>query len=338
MSTSSRRLVVVAALFATVSAFAPPSVVPRPITDLAAVEEGASASAGQQEQNDVLSGRRTFLQQSAAATLLMPALSSSIILSSQPQPALAATTTEPKVLVLGGTGFVGSRVVQQLQAQGVSVTATSRDGRDGTVALDVTKTADVAKEIENMVRGIGGGGGGTYTAVISCIGSIGSPNDGVVNAASGLAAQGAKAAGVERFVYIGVAPEVKELAKGISFLDDYMKGKTFSQSAIVSSFPSSATLIEPTFIYGGDSFSASPPRVASFYGEFIESLLSSGPVRGITNIAPEGIVKIALEPPVSVDAVAAAAVQGALGQAKGGVLELDTYDKIKAAAAAGSLY
>ena len=68
-----------------------------------------------------------------------------------------------------------------------------------------------------------------------------------------------------------------------------------------------------------------PPRVASFYGEFIETLLSSGLVRGITNLS-SGFVKIALEPPVSVDAVSAAACNAATGKLNTDVL--DTYDKI----------
>ena len=211
-----------------------------------------------------------------------------------------------------------------LQDKGITVVATSRDGRDGTIAFDATTpNINVEKEIESLAKGC--------TAVISCIGAIGTSNDQIVNSATGLAAQGAKAAGVDKFVYISVAPEVKEFAKGIDLLKDYMTGKTFSQNSVVTNFPNGAsTLIEPTFIYGGDSFSLNPPRVASFYGEFIESLLSSGPVRGITNIAPEGFIKIALEPPVPVDAVAGAAVNGALGVVNG---ELSTYDLIKNAAA-----
>jgi hypothetical protein len=86
-----------------------------------------------------------------------------------------------------------------------------------------------------------------------------------------------------------------------------------------------------TFIYGGDSFSVNPPRVASFYGEFIETLLSSGLVRGITNVS-SGFVKIALEPPVSVDSVSAAACNAATGKIDTDVL--DTYDKIKNASEA----
>ena len=152
----------------------------------------------------------------------------------------------------------------------------------------------------------------------------------MTTAATGSAALGAKAANVDHFVYISVAPEVKEFAKDIDFLKPYMQGKTFSQDAVSANFAQKATLIEPTFIYGGDSFNLNPPRVAGFYGEFIEALLPSGPIRAITNVAPEGIVKIALEPPVSVDAVANAAVAGALGKMDTTVL--DTHDKIVTAA------
>ena len=161
--------------------------------------------------------------------------------------AQAASST--KVLVLGGTGFVGSRVVAKLQAMGVEVVSTSRDGRDGTVALDVTAPGtNVASKVESLAKGC--------SAVISTIGAIGTADDATVNAASGLAAQGAKAAGVDRFVYIAVAPEVKEFAKDIDFLKPYLKGKTFSMDSIASAFASSSTLIEPTFIHGGDKFQA----------------------------------------------------------------------------------
>jgi uncharacterized protein YbjT (DUF2867 family) len=313
VSTKASILALCFGLFSKVLSFAPP------IGDL----KGAKTTLrmqpnGQQQQPS----RRNFLHQSATSFLL-PLVASGVTAFSIGLPIPANAVENERVLVLGGTGFVGSRVVQQLRDKGISVTATSRDGRDGTIAFDVTKEGiDVEREMAGLAKG--------YTAVISCIGAIGTPDDGIINAASGLAAKGAKEAGVDRFVYISVAPEVKEFGKGIDLLEDYMKGKTFSQSAIAASFPTGATIIGPTFIYGGDSFNLNPPRVASFYGEFIEGLLSSGPVRGITSIAPEGIIKIALEPPVSVETVAAAAVNGALGPA--GYVELDTYDKIKSAA------
>ena len=135
-------------------------------------------------------------------------------------PVLAAEDlSSTKVLVLGGTGFVGSRVVQSLRGLGVQIVATSRDGRDGTVALDFTAADKTKDAVQKLSEGC--------TAVISCIGSIGTPNDEVINSGTSLAAAGAKAAGVQRFVYITVAPEVREFAKGIDFLEGYMKGRSF---------------------------------------------------------------------------------------------------------------
>jgi NADPH:quinone reductase-like Zn-dependent oxidoreductase len=273
------------------------------------------------------SSRRTFFRESFSSFVLPLVVSGVTTASSLVNNPLVANADDvqslsqrpTKVLVLGGSGFVGSRVVKKLKAQGVEVLSTSTNGRDGTIAFDATqKDIAIVNEIESLSKGC--------TAVISCIGSIGTPNDNSINAATGLAAKGAKAAGVDRFVYISVAPEVKEFAKGIDFLKDYMEGKTFSQDAIESNFPNGKhVFIEPTFIYGGDSFSVNPPRVASFYGEFIETLLSSGIVRGITNVST-GFIKIALEPPVSVDSVSAAACNAATGKISTDVL--DTYDKI----------
>lgn len=266
-------------------------------------------------QNVDGSSRRAFLAGVGSSI----AFGSAVL--TQPLPSFAESPS--KVLVLGGTGFVGSRVVNKLKELGVEVIATSRDGRDGTIPFDVTTAGmNVEKEIATLSKGC--------TAVVSCIGAIGTDNDASINSATGLAALGAKSVGVDKFVYISVAPEVKDFAKNIDFLKPYMMGKSFSRDAVASNFPSSSTLIEPTFIYGGDEFKLNPPRVAGFYGEFIETLLSSGPIRAVTNITPEGFVKVALEPPVSVDAVAAAAVAGALGKAPA---VLDTYDKIKDAAA-----
>jgi hypothetical protein len=185
------------------------------------------------------SSRRSFFRESlssVALPLLVSGLTTTSTLVGNP---LVANADATKVLVLGGSGFVGSRVVQKLKAQGVDVVSTSTNGRDGTVAFDATKSGiDIAKEIESLSKGC--------TAVISCIGSIGTPNDNAINAATGLAAKGAKAAGVKRFVYIAVAPEVKEFAKGIDFLKDYMEGKTFSQDSVESLFPgSSHVFVEP---------------------------------------------------------------------------------------------
>lgn len=226
-----------------------------------------------------------------------------------------------KVLVLGGTGFIGSSVVQQLKDAGISVIATSRDGRDGTVELDILKTDNVADRVKELSTGC--------QAVISCWGAIGTANDNAVNAASGLAAMGAKASGVNRFVSFGIAPEVVQAASGVEFIQPYIQGKQFAKQSVQSLFGESGVIIEPTFVHGGNSFGVNPPRVAGFYGDFIEGILSSSPVRALEGALPRGnIIQVALEPPISVETVASAAVAAALGRV-GSSVSLDTYDKIK---------
>ena len=158
------------------------------------------------------SSRRNFLSLTGSTVLATASL------LTQPETSMADTGdySNAKVLVLGGSGFVGSEVCKQLKALGVEYITTSRDGRGDTKALDFTNSAvNIPNEVESLAKGC--------TAVISCIGAIGTPADDVVNSGTGLAALGAKAAGVENFVYISVAPEVRESAKGVSFLNKYME-------------------------------------------------------------------------------------------------------------------
>jgi hypothetical protein len=232
----------------------------------------------------------------------------------------ASSTVPGNIVVLGGSGFVGSRVVEVLRSMGANVVSTSTDGRDGTIALDLTST-DATSVLKDIFSGVG--------AVVSCVGKIGTADDEAINAATGHAAMAAKTAGVDRFVYITVSPDVKEFASDIDFLAGYMRGKKYSRDAVLEMYGDKATLIEPTFIYGGGSFEVSPPRVPDFYGRVIEGLLSASPVRQLERVISPGIIKIALEPPVPVDDVARAAVAGALGKAPLSIL--DTYDKIKSA-------
>lgn len=276
----------------------------------------AMSEASNSEAVESQSSRRDFFSLTGSSVLA----SASLLVKSQPSIAAGVDYSNAKVLVLGGSGFVGSEVCKKLRALGVDYVATSRDGRGDTKALDFTNSAvNIATEVESLAKGC--------TAVISCIGAINTVDDDVVNSGTGLASLGAKAAGVKNFVYIGVAPEVRDSAKGITFLEKYLNGKQFSENTIKSNFPSEYTIIEPTFIYGGDKFGVNPPRVADGYGKLVEGLLSSSPLRTAASISP-GLIKVALEPPVKVGAVAGAAVSGALGLTQS---TLDTYDKINTA-------
>ncbi|CAM9312308.1 unnamed protein product [Choristocarpus tenellus] len=170
------------------------------------------------------------------------------------------------------------------------------------------------------------------TAVISCIGVIGGNDidlekgNGDVNVAAAFQARSAQ---VRRFVYVSVSKLVPEAING-AVMQGYFNGKKKAEEAIISAFPTEGVLIRPTFIYGGDSFGLTPPRVSDGYGSAIDSLLSSGPLRAMAGASPGLIKVVALSPPVSRDNVALACVAGALGRASG---IFDGADEINSAAA-----
>mmetsp|Transcript_36835 Transcript_36835/g.42844 ORF Transcript_36835/g.42844 Transcript_36835/m.42844 type:complete len:402 (-) Transcript_36835:85-1290(-) len=154
---------------------------------------------------------------------------------------------KPRILVLGGTGAVGKEVRKKLQELDVFVIATSRDGRDDTIALDaVVKKAGLKDEIKNIANK------NKITGVISCIGAIDTPTDSIVNGASGVAAIGAKEANfVKNFVFISISPEVRKKAAKKNEHEEYFAGKLFSEQVIQTQFGADGflyTLIEPSSI------------------------------------------------------------------------------------------
>lgn len=152
-------------------------------------------------------------------------------------------------------------------------------------------------------------------AVVSAIGAIGTSDDERLNGATAeAAATAAAAANVSRFVLVSATPLVAEAGLGSAF-PGYVKGKQRAEAA-VAAFPGSKMILQPTFVHGGDVFSATPPRVSGWYGEKIEGLLGSGVVRAAASVSPAAL-KLALLPPNAVADVAAAAVAGALGKAEG---------------------
>ena len=151
---------------------------------------------------------------------------------------------KPRLLVLGGTGLIGKQVRKDLKNIGFFVIATSRDGRDNTIALDVLKPkVNAVDEVMKLAKE------NKCTGVVSCIGVVGTETDGKVNGANGLAAIGAKKAPfVKNFVAFSIPPEVRKEVKKDSALKAYLSGKDFSDEAITKNFGDSGysfTIIEP---------------------------------------------------------------------------------------------
>eukprot|EP00566_Odontella_aurita_P009153 CAMPEP_0113593090 /NCGR_PEP_ID=MMETSP0015_2-20120614/38225_1 /TAXON_ID=2838 /ORGANISM="Odontella" /LENGTH=514 /DNA_ID=CAMNT_0000499731 /DNA_START=26 /DNA_END=1570 /DNA_ORIENTATION=+ /assembly_acc=CAM_ASM_000160 len=228
--------------------------------------------------------------------------------------------SKEKILVLGGSGFLGQEIIQRLTQMGIPHIATSTSGGDGMTALDLT-----ASGARDRVAEVASG----CSAVISTVGSIGTENDEAVNAASGTAAAGAKLAGVDRFVFVGNAPRVRSLSKNLPFLKGYAKGKEISERRIRENFDDYC-IVQPTFIYGGDEFALNPPRVSTSIGQIAEDILGLYPVAALSEALP-GVLGVATEAPIGVERVAAAAVNAAIGLC-GGKHVLEGRDEIIIAA------
>lgn len=211
-------------------------------------------------------------------------------LASFSTPALA-DDNKGKIVVFGGSGYVGAHVLQNLSSQGYTV-------------VSVSRTADQASKVGNILGGAAPKGvdyqsldastanlGDVVSgasAVISCIGvAPGSKNMKEGNSLpNSRIADASKAAGVPRLVYISVA---SELANGPAkfLLGDYLKGKKDAETAVSKDYGADVSLvIKPSIISGGPPGELRPP-------------------------GPPGME------PVSVKAVANAAVAGALGRASG---------------------
>jgi hypothetical protein len=165
----------------------------------------------------------------------------------------------PRVLVLGGSGTVGTAVRSKLEEQGFFVVATSRDGRGNTVELDVTKCyGKIEKEVFQLAKD------NKCSAVVSLIGGVGLDNDGLINGATGQAALAASNVPcVRNFVTIGPSASIIEkVPKG---LEAYVKSKQLSQEIVMNTFKEdpkkqgmSYTIINPGAIGKSKNYGSDP--------------------------------------------------------------------------------
>ena len=152
-------------------------------------------------------------------------------------------------------------------------------------------------------------------------------------------------------VYVSVASEVVACEEGwLPFAKDefgaYFDGKRDAELAAADAAGGDSTrlcIVKPSFVYGGENFEIPlpgrfvAPRVSNAYGSAVEEVLSLAPIRALADAAP-GLIKVALRPPSSVDAVAMACALAAMGELASGeatrraVGTLDGTAAIKAAA------
>jgi uncharacterized protein YbjT (DUF2867 family) len=218
-------------------------------------------------------------------------------------------------------------VVDILSKAGADVFSVSKSGGGpGGVALDLADPAS-AGALAEALQGV--------DAVVSCVGFNPFGGDEAMSRAvngdaNATAAATAAEAGVKRFVYVSVASIVRDVVGDANLMTGYFEGKKIAESAVANAFAETdALVVKPSFVYGGDAFSANPPRVTQQYGEVLTKLLGSGLVKGIADKMP-GAIALTLAEPVAVDTLARACAAGAVGAAEG---VADGTDAIQACAA-----
>ena len=214
--------------------------------------------------------------------------------------------------MFGGSGFVGSRVVEQLKKAGCEVVSVSRSG-EVKADLSTWSPISVGTASEELKAALAGA-----SCAVSCVGTIGG-SDAEMRKGNGTlnenAAKAAKEAGVTRFVYVSVADVVRRTVTALpgGLLGGYFEGKKAAEAAVEEGF-AEPVIVCPSFIYGGEEF-----ELTAGYGSSIEKLLGSAPIKSISQAvgsvpAIGGVVKLTLAPPVNVDSVAKATAAAALGQ------------------------
>ncbi|RFU36792.1 NAD-dependent epimerase/dehydratase family protein [Actinomadura logoneensis] len=147
-----------------------------------------------------------------------------------------------KILLIGATGMIGSRVAAEARARGHEVTGVTRSGRDGTARAEARDADAVAK--------LAGG----HDAVVL---AVAPPRDGSETVEPLLAdgrgvLAGARRAGVRRVVIVGGAGSL-EVAPGTRLVDtpdfpDLYRNEALAQGALLDAVRAEAGDLDWTYI------------------------------------------------------------------------------------------
>ncbi|PKA60656.1 Uncharacterized protein AXF42_Ash006290 [Apostasia shenzhenica] len=244
--------------------------------------------------------------------------------SSVPIDVVADVKTE-RIVVLGGTGFVGSAICKAAASKGIEVVSLSRwSGKpsyaDPWVDQVTWKAGDVFyAPWDEILAGA--------TAVVSTLGGFGNEEQmKQINGEANIVAVGAaKDHGVPKFVLISVHDYNLP-----SFLlsSGYFTGKRKAESEVLSKYPASGVVLRPALIYGKrkiDGFEIPLDLIGRPLERFL--LAAENFTRPLNSIPGSDLL---LSPPVSVDDVALAAINAVFYDNFFGVF---TIEQIREAAA-----
>nr|XP_043639237.1 uncharacterized protein At1g32220, chloroplastic-like [Erigeron canadensis] len=206
-----------------------------------------------------------------------------------------------KLLVLGGSGFVGSHICKEALSRGLSVASLSRSGRSSIQEAWANKVDWHQGDLlsggswKEALNGV--------TSIVSCVGGFGSNSymykiNGTANMT---AIRAAAEQGVKRFVYISAADS------GVInyFLQGYFDGKRAAETELMMRYPYGHAILRPGFIYGKRRV-GNMELPLDVIGCPLEMVLQQAkPLREVPLVGP------LLTPPVNVTAVAKVAIRAA---------------------------
>ncbi|MCO5581331.1 hypothetical protein L7F22_035212 [Adiantum nelumboides] len=215
---------------------------------------------------------------------------------------VAKVQTE-KIVVLGGSGFVGSAVCKAAVAQGIDVVSLSRSGRPSYTDAWADQVVWIAGDVFNADwDGLLNGA----TAVVSTIGGFGTNEqmEQLNGEANVLAINAASNAGVQKFVYISVHDyNFPDFLKSVG----YFTGKKRAEAEVLAKFTTTGTVLRPGFIYGKRRLNGVDIPL-DVVGEPLEKVLAATKTftRPLSSLPASDVL---FAPPVSVDDVAYAAIK-----------------------------
>lgn len=207
-----------------------------------------------------------------------------------------------KLLVLGGSGFVGSHICKEAINRGLNVASISRSGKS---SVEEPWSNNVQWHQGDLLSGdswkeaLSG-----VTSIVSCVGGFGSNNymykiNGTANIT---AIRAAAEKGVKRFVYVSAADSgvINYLLQG------YYDGKRAAETELLVRYPYGHVILRPGFIYGNRRV-GNLELPLGVIGSPLEMVLQSAkPLSQVPLVGP------LLTPPVNVTAVAKVAVRAAI--------------------------
>ncbi|XP_011018488.1 PREDICTED: uncharacterized protein At1g32220, chloroplastic isoform X2 [Populus euphratica] len=237
---------------------------------------------------------------------------------------VVADVKTERVVVLGGSGFVGSAICKAAVSKGIEVISLSRSGRPTYPGSWIDQVTWIPGDVfytnwDEILVGA--------TAVVSTIGGFGSEEQmqRINGEANIVSVNAAKEFGIPKFIFISVHDYN---LPSFVLSTGYFTGKRKAESEVLSKYPNSGVVLRPGFIYGKrrvDGFEIPLDLI----GQPAERILSA--IENFTKpLSSLPASDLLLAPPVNVDDLALAVVNAVTDDDFFGVF---TIEQIKEAAA-----